>query len=342
MIKRILTHIPIKKSFLSAVLITSLGLIFFFTLYRKFTWETGLVCLCLAFIDVLFFVFIYRRRDRLRDETFNAYFTLMIFNLSIVSLYPIIKDYKERNKIEYVYTVGFRAWKSEVVISNINIHYFDKYGNPYQVEHEKVMDSSNWNLSFVDSNYKNTWTNGTIKLRNCALIFDHKRFKSKNITNFSISADVEYINTDSSELKKVSAERYQSFQFCLRVPYKIEGRDVDKHKMSETYYGFEFFFEDFSWSKLRIPSLNYDYSEEELDYKKDNTPPDMHALKCIMKINTHILDKEADTIYNNTVKPLTKLHLNAMLLNNKASFYISKPNDPSTFPLFNFELKPPF
>jgi heme/copper-type cytochrome/quinol oxidase subunit 4 len=325
----------------------------------------SLIIFTLVIINGSFFIFLFmNRKEESDDFTYSALFSLMILNVGIFPLFNYIKDYKERNTETVHYTVGFRSWGTKAVYSNIKVRYYDKFGNPYILHDSIVNNSNNWiSLIWTDSNEDNKLIMQAdtafnvkdkdgilnISLTNCGAILKPEVFDNK-VTNFSVSSNIHLAEVDPLYIKGNKSERYESSQICLKVPYYLypeksileylcieKPKDINHLKASEIYYGFEFLYSKFSWSKLRIPAFNFDYTETELDYRLMIDPNDKYAQHTIKGIKNTIL---YDTI-NEHVSPVdtgATIRLSASLIGENASFYLYKASSTHSLPLFNFRI----
>lgn len=97
----------------------------------------------------------------------------------------------------------------------------------------------------------------------------------------------------------------------------------------DNYLGYEFLYHDFSWSKLRIPGLNYDFMSETLNKREFNK--DSVAIKDISYIKSNILNIQGRKIEENS-----KVILSALIFNNHCVFKIIKDKETDSNPLFDF------
>lgn len=353
-VKYLLLRILISLVHISPVVFIIGALIFFST--EPYTTANIIVGFFLGIINLSFFIYAtFLKKDEIQEITYTAYFTLMIFNVGIFPLFNYIKDYQERNKVDVLYTVGFRSWGSEAVYSNIKVHFYDKFGNPYTLADSIVNNPQNWiTLLWTNSNKENNLklpadkafkvkgNQLNINLTNCGAILKPEVFKNK-VTSFSVSATIHLVQIDPLYLSGNISERYESTQVCLKVPYYSESKkinDLDRLKAGEIYYGFECPFWNYSWSKLRIPAFNFDYTQTELNYRIMNDPNDKYARHTINGINETIFGNKLTDSINpiNPINPGTDLHLSANLIGDNASFYIYKSNSTHSLPLFNFRI----
>lgn len=316
--------------------------------------ENKIVAAVMGIINLSFFIFaVFLKKEEIKETTYTAYFTLMIFNVGIFPLFNYIKDYQERNKEEVKYTIGFRSWGTRVEYSNIKVFYYDRFGNPYAIHDSIINNYANWIPRLwtemnIDNELELPYSSDTIKkgdkliisLTNCGAVLNPKVFEKDKVSSFSVSADIRYLETDPRYVKEKKNERYESTQICLRVPYYVNSSDKkasESSKYKEIYYGFELPFWNFSWSKLRIPAFNFDYTETELYYRVMNNPNDQYARHIINGINKTIFRNELiDSI--KPIDTLSTLKLSAMIIGNNASFYIYKEGSTHSLPLFNFRI----
>jgi hypothetical protein len=347
--KYLFLRILISLVHISPVVFIIGALIFFST--EPYTTANIIVGIFLGIINLSFFTYAtFLKKDEIQEITYTAYFTLMIFNVGIFPLFNYIKDYQERNKVEVLYTVGFRSWGSEVVYSNIKVNFYDKFGNPYTLADSIVNDPKNWLIRWnhnemnelkleADTAFDVKEKKMSLSLTNCGAILNPEVYIYR-ATSFSVSANIHFVQVDPFYLFGNLNERYESSQICLKVPYYLNSErsdDVDYESASGIYYGFELPFWNFSWSKLRIPAFNFDYTEAELYYRMLNDPNDKYARHIIKGIKETILN---DTI-NEQVSPIAPgatIRLSSSLIGDNASFYLFKTNSTHSLPLFNFRI----
>ncbi len=323
-----------------------LGILAYILLYSCSTnqLDSGLwIVFFLLAINLVFFVhLIWWKKDDFQERTYNAYFTLMLFNVSIFPLFNFIEDYHERNKVEVNYTAGFRAWGSVIKYSDIKVSYYDKYGNPFSLSSSDINNTLNWESEVwiedskkLGMKYSTIFTKDSsgivLKLENCGALLSPKLFEDHKATSFYIEAKVELIRIDPFYLNKPDSLKYYNSQFCLRVPYIRKDK-----KFTDIYYGFELSYMNFPTSKLRIPGLNFDYTFAELDYKNKYFKESTNSDRVIKTINKAILKFKGDSI-----KPINlgfPLDISAVLFNDDAAFYIYNNKDGYTLPLFNFNI----
>src|SRR5665648_130594 len=304
------------------------------------------ISVILLLINIAFFFFlILIKKGEFKAETFTAYFTLMIFNVGIFPLFNYIKEYQERNQIDISYSVGFRSWGAKVEYYDIKISYYDKFGNPYSIPPSIVNDSNNWiRPLWTDENKINNFELGgavrfkkkndtlSIIITNCGAIIKPKALNLK-ASNFCVDAKLRLIQTDSIYKNAKKTEKYQSSQICLKVPVEIDSTK----NINDIYYAFEFPYSNFSWSKLRIPGFNFDYTDTQLEHQSKSVDQKTYANKIIEGILTTIVHQnQNDSIEE--IKELSLIHISAVLLDENAAYYIIKNKSTHSLPLFNFNI----
>jgi hypothetical protein len=290
----------------------------------------------------LIFVLCSRNFKNIDSSFLNSYFTLVILNASVFPLYVVVKEYKENTQREVDYTVGFRSWATKVEISDIDVIYFDEYDNPFKVFDDSLeyYKKENWKgplWKFKDQpdslmKFEIPTDSNKIILRSCGITLKKEIFRGKNIRNFKVTATFKFIGCDSTFIEKYmkskndstsESDKYFSSQICLMSPvYK------DDNYKWENYLAFEFFYYNFSWSKLRIPVLNYDFYTESLFYrmKHDSIAKKHYHDIIINKLYPEKFDLSKEI----------KIRLSAMIYDNHCFFKILKTNDTDSAPLFDF------
>lgn len=311
---------------------------------------TKKIIVSLIIINIAFFFFLsFLKKEKFQEKTYVAYFTLMILNIGIFPLFNIAKEYHDKNKIKMLYTVGFRSWGTKVKYYDIKVSFYDKFGNPYNLDDSVVNNSKNWipNL-WTDKNKINKFklkdtvffdtiaSDFSISICNCGAILKPDVFVPK-ASSFFVDAKLKLEEVDSVYKFASKIEKYQSSQICIKVPVEIG--DTTTQNIKDIYYAFEFIYSNFSWSKLRIPGFNFDYTNSQLDYLSNYTssPQNLYAQHIIGGIN--------NTIFNQNPKDPIKaieendtIHLSAVLFDENAAYYIIKNKSTHSLPLFNFNI----
>jgi hypothetical protein len=310
-----------------------LGLLYLY--FSSLTGQAGvimtvaLIVINLPFILHSFFV------DKIKSTILVAYLTLMILNISTFSVYNIYKEYRAKNENKVAYSVGFRSWGTKVEISDITIVFYDEYGNPRKLENNVIFDTANWAKKLWTAQNKQDRfiypplveidiAKKKIVLTNCGAVLKPIVFHNKEVNNFHVEAKFRLIGMDPIYLQDTSISKYYSTQICLKVP--VYGEDFS----NATYLGYEYFYHDFTWSKLLIPEINYHFLSESLARK-----PGSEII--IDQIKTNILkSKSMET------KPDSSIRLSAFLYNNYALFNIYNDDKTNSAPLFDFFIDKPF
>ena len=94
-------------------------------------------------------------------------------------------------------------------------------------------------------------------------------------------------------------------------------------------FSVNFFYYDFSLSKLRIPGLNYDFMSETLNERKLHM--DDNAIKDIKYISSNILKIKGTRIEKDSLVRLSALHFNSI-----CCYKIIKSGATDSNPLFDF------
>ncbi len=350
--KRFVAFIPLGLPVLTIILA-----IWFYSPDSTSNWAKAVISITMAVINISFFIFLwFNRKGESEDVTYSALFSLMIFNIGIFPLFNYIKDYKDKNSDKVQYTIGLRAWGSEVEFYDIKVNYYDKDGNPYSLPNEVVNDSNFWKTGEVwekdnnpnkleNANYKflvDTSRLLHLRIKNGGVLLDQKKLSSKNkaflkARDYYVEAKFIFIHTDPFYIKRKLSEQYQSVQICLKVPINPENKEA-----SNIYYAFEYPLMHFNWSKLRIPGFNFDYVDAQLYHRMINGPNDREATKVSASIDSTIfknyysltdaaaIDKK---LKNDTIR------FSALLLDQNVSFNIFEKEYSHSLPLFNFNIK---
>lgn len=308
----------------------SVLIILFFYFKTQIGWPDALIItIVLIFINLPVLLH-WLIPGKIKSSLLSVYLTLMILNFSIFPLYDIFKEFKNK-KVKY--TIGFRAWASEVEISEIKIIYFDEYNKPDSIKEEEIYDENNWKGTLWT--YHNLDKNITsdvnklkknIRLRSCGIAFNPEIFNNKKVRNFEVKATFKLINIDTIFVKNFlqgAARKYYSSQICLMIPVYNDDYSWDN------YLGYEFFYYNFSWSKLRIPGLNYDFMSETL-YKRE-VNKDSVAINDIKYIKDSILN-----IHDRKIEKDSIVRLSAINFNNQCCFKIFKKGETASNSLFDF------
>lgn len=304
-----------------------------------------LIGIIIFIVSVSFFVFVLLyKRDSFTEATYTSYFTLLIFIIGIFPFYNFVKEYMRNLTPEIAYTSGFRAWGSQIEIYDINISYYDDFGYPKSLPFSVVNDSNNWLRGFWDdynslnnfelvgnARFINKHDTLSIILTNSGVVLKPEVFKGR-VSDFMINAKIKYLKKDPAYKKLSKIENYPSVQLCIKVPV-----DLSSNKPNEIYYAHEFFFQNYTWSKLRIPGFNFDFNKEQLFYRLSNNKNDENAKQIVLGIDSTIFyNKLIDSIPS--VKIDSIVHLSALIFSDNALFNIHKKNSSHTMPLFKFNL----
>ncbi|MHC1776390.1 MAG: hypothetical protein AB9834_13380 [Lentimicrobium sp.] len=291
--------------------------------------------------------------EEIDGSVLGAFFTLMLFNISILPIYGIYIQYKDKTERNVTYTFGLRSWAAEVEISDITVTCYDQYDNRYKLTEDEVFKSINWKKKLWIFKPENQSVNDslivshvneikkTITLRNCGIVFCHEilESKAKDLKNFYVEATIKFIGKDSAFISEYLLNKsdisYQSYKFysaqiCLRVP--VVPGDANSYN-NEDYLAYEFFFDDFTMSKLRSPGLGFDFLDETLMKRIDNN--DRMADSIAQFIRNKILISN-----NNRISTNDQIRLSAYINNNASRFNLVKTTNTEVAQLFDFYIPP--
>lgn len=299
----------------------------------------------IVIVSISFLIYVYKiKKDNIGENTYTSYFTLLIFSVGIFPFYNYVKDYQKANKVRVAYTTGFRAWGAKVQVYDIIISYYDRYGNPKKADHSKINDIANWKTGYwtVDNDRNHLVLKDTtcfhvqndslfITLTNASAILKPDVFENE-ATSFFVTAKVKYLQADPLYDSLPADEKYSSIQFCLKIPV-----DLSDNKPNDIYYAHEFFFADYTWSKLRIPGFNFDFDNENLFHRLTNYESAENAKHTLKGINSTIFFKDS-TGKNYSLPVNGEAQLSALSFNDNAVFNIYKMNSSHSLPLYKFNL----
>ncbi len=261
---------------------------------------------------------------------------MLLVYLGVFSVYNYYEIVKEKIDNKTVYTAGFRSWDTEVVISDIKIQYFDKYGQFYEIDSNVIYNSTIWKRKIwingtdtaKDTTVKAIFneTDNTITIKKCGIAINPNVFNDVKPNDFYIEA--------SFILKEVENDEnpFYSSQICLMVPAYQDPIDENKFEFTnQIYLAYEYFYEDFAWSKLRIPGINYDFLDEVLEKRLHNKQDSIIARENIAFICDSILKNV------NSERNSERVKLSALYYNNRCVYRIINKDNGVSKALFDFD-----
>lgn len=191
---------------LAPVLIIIILFFYFKTMIgTPLAWQIFIVLICINLPFLLYSL----NKEEINSSLINAYATLMILNFSAFPIFNIFKEFKDYNERKVRYTIGFRAWASEVEISDIEIIYFDEYNNPIRIADDDIYNKKKWEVNlWIYHNYTQNIISDikknerNIHLTNCGIALNPKIFENKKVKNFVVKATFKLLKIDSIFVKK--------------------------------------------------------------------------------------------------------------------------------------------
>ncbi|MEZ5198469.1 MAG: hypothetical protein R2764_19410 [Bacteroidales bacterium] len=329
----------------SAILAIAIPFCIAYFYYESYGANKTLIWTSVLFIANIFYImFLFDNKER---STTNHLFAFLGMAALYASFFAFSDELEENNKEsaeinkKIAYTVGFRSWSSIVEISDIEVKYYDKDGFPYNLKDENVnfYDYSNWKgpLWTLDGQADSLceFTIDTISkkilLRSCAIALNQKLFSIRNVTDFKVTATFKLISMDNEFYEKHSksensddSKDYYSSQICLIIP-----ANNDSISKNENYLAYEFFYHDFRWSKLRIPEIPKNFTDESLIEKIKHDSLAKENCKRIINSKLVVRDENDSLTF--------PLRLSATYKNNQCIFYLSNLEESSGVSLFDFK-----
>ena len=313
----------------AAAVIISVGFAFIFILNSNVDKRYSLLYAFLVLlVNFAFLYFLYDQRKiddiAIDSNHLRIFLLLIVFNIGSVSAYKYYDEYKYDQIKKEGHTVGLRAYGCEVVFDNLKIQYWDSINSWTEIPDKNLYLNSNWIGPLWISSYLKDSENFKIKdkiltLRNSGRVFNPALInKGLGSKNFQITASVILKSIDpvfmNNELE--DDEKYHSIQFCIKVP-----KDTENKYDNDFYVAAEYFFQDFSWSKLRNPALDIDdFSGNEVINSEDEQSYIRNKI-LITKGNHVSLEK--------------KLLLSAKIFNDNAILQIKNPKNGESKILYN-------
>lgn len=292
------------------------------------------VILILIAITIPFLLYVIKK-EGIKSNIIYTFVTLLLVYLGIFSAYNYFEKARLESENRTKFTIGFRAWSSKVTISDIEIEYYDEFDQNDSIKISDIYNQSNWEINLWPQKNSDVYFNkSSIVVKNCGIAIKPDMFEGKP-DEFFVKAKILFENI-------LDTNEYHTIQYCLRIPVLKKNKN-DEFVYTERYLGYEFFTNNVIFSKLRVPRLDYDFSNETLDYRSHNDVDSIqvnHDINYIVEKIMHCTENNVDSIKNTmSISENEEVILSAMYYNRQCTYKIYNCKNRENKNLFDFNLR---